>query len=177
MKRILLTIVIVLVIEAVGWTVFVYTGAYNVSTANHDNAVMNWWIDTGTTHSIKAHATGITVPPLDNPAMVQEGFKHYRAMCMQCHGAPGKHGDDIAEGLWPKAPDLSKAVSDWTPAQLFWITKNGIKFSAMPGWGPTHSDEKIWDMVAFLEKLPHLSPAEYQQMESTIPPEAEGSGE
>jgi len=164
--RIFLTIVIVLALEAIGGTIFVYTGAYDVSTSNHDNGFINWWLDTGTTRSIKHQASGITAPPLNNPAMVQEGFKHYDEMCVQCHGAPGKKPDEIAKGLWPEAPDLAKAVPDWTPAQLFWITKNGIKFSAMPAWGPTHSDEKIWDIVAFLEKLPKLSPADYQKMQA-----------
>ena len=170
MKKTLLTvistIVIAVVIVAIGWTIFVFAGAYNVSTANHDNGFVNWWLDTGATRAVKHHASGIKAPPLDNPAMVQEGFQHYNEMCVQCHGAPGKDPDEIAKGLWPEAPNLSKTVPDWTPAQLFWITKNGIKFSAMPGWGATHSDEKIWAMVAFMEKLPKLSPSDYHQMET-----------
>lgn len=170
MKKTILTVLLTLVIAAVvdlaAWTIFVFTGAYNVSTSNHDNAFINWWLDTGSTRSVKHHASGIKAPPLDDPAMVQEGFKHYDEMCVQCHGAPGKAGDEIAKGLWPKAPDLSKTVPEWTPAQLFWITKNGIKFTAMPGWGATHSDEKLWAMVAFMEKLPKLSPSDYQEMET-----------
>jgi len=65
----------------------------------------------------------------------------------------------------PDAPNLAKTVPDWTPAQLFWITKEGIKFTAMSVWGPTHDDAKIWSIVAFMQKLPHLSPRDYQQME------------
>ncbi|HWF18465.1 MAG TPA: cytochrome c, partial [Verrucomicrobiae bacterium] len=90
----------------------------------------------------------------------------YHEMCVQCHGAPGKEAGEIAKGLWPTAPNYNMITSDWTPAQLFWITKNGIKFTAMPGWGGTHSDEKIWDIVAFLQKLPNLSPTDYHQMET-----------
>lgn len=168
MKRIfsaiLLTILIVLAVEAVILAVFVFSGAYNVSTSNHDNGFVNWWLSVGATRAVKHHAHGITPPPLDNPALVQEGFMHYDDMCVQCHGAPGKEPDEIAKGLWPKAPNLSKSPDDWTPAQLFWITKNGIKFSAMPGWGATHDDHKIWAMVAFIEKLPKMSAADYQQM-------------
>lgn len=166
MKKILLAIVIVLLVEAVGWIMFVYTGAYNVSTSNHDNAFFNWWLDTGATRAVKHHAAGISAPSLDDPAMVQEGFKHYDEMCVQCHGAPGKPPDEIAKGLWPEAPDLARTAPDWTPAQLFWITKNGIKFSAMPGWGATHSDDKLWAITAFMEKLPKLSPADYHEMET-----------
>jgi mono/diheme cytochrome c family protein len=177
MKKVFLTIVTVLLIEAAGGLVLVYSGAYNVSVLNHDNGFINWSLDEGGTRSIKQYASGIMVTPLDDPAKVREGVGHYNEMCLQCHGAPGAAASEIAKGLWPSAPDLSKTVPEWTSAQLFWITKNGIKFSAMPAWGPTHSDEKIWDIVAFLEKLPNLSPADYRQMSTKAPSEKEGSGE
>jgi len=32
----------------------------------------------------------------------------------------------------------------------------------MPAWGPTHNDQRIWAMVAFLQKLPDLTPEQYQ---------------
>lgn len=169
MKTIILiisTIFIVLLVEAVFLGIYVMRGSYNVSTSNHDGRFVNWWMDTASTRSIKHHAGDVKVPPLDNPARIQEGFKHYHEMCVECHGAPGKEAEEIAKGLWPQAPDYSMLASGWTPAQLFWITKNGIKFTAMPGWGATHSDDKIWDIVAFVQKVSNLSPADYHQMET-----------
>ena len=166
MKKIILTILIVLILEALAWTIFVYTGAYNVSTASHDNAFINWWLDTGTTRSIVAQARGIAAPDLDNPARIQEGFSRYDEMCVQCHGAPGKPPGEITKGLWPAAPSLSKSAADWTPPQLFWIIKNGIKFTAMPGWGTTHTDDQIWAVTAFVGKLSKLSASDYRQMET-----------
>lgn len=175
--KIILTIIIVLLIEAAVWTGFIYSGAYSVSMSNHDNAVMNWYFDTGTTRSVKQHAEGISPPELNDPKMIRSGANHFAEMCVQCHGGPGEQPQEIAKGLWPEAPDLAKAVPDWTPAELYWITKNGIKFSAMPAWGPTHSDAKIWEIVAFLQKLPNLSPAEYRRIQARAPAESEESGE
>jgi mono/diheme cytochrome c family protein len=176
--KVILTIVVVILIAAAAWTTFIYSGAYNVSMSNHDNAVVNWYFDTGTTRSIKHHAAEIVAPiALNSPQMIQSGANHFREMCAQCHGAPGEPPGEIAKGLWPAAPDLAKAAPDWTPGELYWITKNGIKFSAMPGWGATHSDEKIWEIVAFLEKLPSLSPAEYQQMQTKRPADNEGTAQ
>jgi ketosteroid isomerase-like protein len=34
--------------------------------------------------------------------------------------------------------------------------------TAMPAWGATHDDQRIWAMVAFLQKLPSLTPEQYQ---------------
>jgi len=159
------TILAVVIIEVAGGLILMYTGAYNISTFNHDNAPMNWFLDTGMTRSVIDHAGGIQAPPnLAEPAMVQEGFEHYHEMCVSCHGAPGVKAGEIAKGLWPTAPDLAKTVPTWSPAQLFWIAKYGVKFTAMPALGPTHDDAKLWAIVAFLEKLPKLSPADYQQM-------------
>jgi mono/diheme cytochrome c family protein len=177
MKKVILTIIILLLLEVFGAFFLVYSGAYNVSMLNHDTPFINQLLDEGRERSIKQNAVGITVPPLDDPARVRAGSAHYKEMCAQCHGAPGVHPGEIARGLWPEAPDLEMFASDWTPAQLFWITKNGIKFSAMPAWGPTHSDDKIWDIVAFMQKLPKLSDKEYQQMTSSSPADEKGPGQ
>ncbi len=44
----------------------------------------------------------------------------------------------------------------------FWIIKHGIKASGMPAWAPRHDDTRIWNMVAFLKRLPDLTAAQYQ---------------
>lgn len=163
-----MTIIAVLVIEAALVTVFVFSGIYNISTSNHDNAFINWWFENGGERSVKRHAAGITAPKLDDPALIREGFKHYAGMCSGCHGAPGKPAGEEVKGFWPLPPNLAETVPEWTPAELFWITKNGMKFSAMPAWGPTHSDDKIWVMTAFLEKLPGMSGADYQRMHDEV---------
>ena len=175
MKKILGTIVVLLVIEVVAIGALIYAGTFDVSTWNHDNAAVNWALDTGMTRSVEAHAKGISVPDLSGPEMLKTGMDHYAEMCVTCHGAPGVQPDEIAKGLWPRAPELARTVKEWTPAELFWITRNGVKFTAMPAWGPTHSDDKIWAIVAFLEKLPELSPAEYAAMRGAAP--AEGKKE
>jgi mono/diheme cytochrome c family protein len=134
-----------------------YSGAYNIGTGNHDNALINWFFDTGMTRSVQLHAMGIKAPSLTDPAMLQAGAERYRKACAGCHGIPGVLPGDIPKGLWPRAPDLARTVPTWTPEQLFWITKYGLKFTAMPAWGPSQTDSEIWEIVAYLEVLPHLA--------------------
>jgi mono/diheme cytochrome c family protein len=161
----LITTLIVLVIAAAAAMLgVVYSGVYNVGTANHDNALMNWVLDTAMTHSVRQHARAIPVPLLSDPAMIELGFRHYDEMCIGCHAAPGVSPGDIAEGLWPGAPNLAKTAGEWTPAELYWIIKNGLKFTSMPAWGPSHSDKELWAIIAFVQGLPRLSPAQYQAM-------------
>ena len=48
--------------------------------------------------------------------------------------------------------------------RAFWIIKHGIKMSAMPAWGKTLDDAAIWDLVAFVRKLPEMTPETYAQL-------------
>ncbi len=166
MKKIVVTIIVVLMVLGAGAFILMHSGLYDISILNHDNGVINWALDKGMTRSVQYHAQGIHMPELLDAAMVRQGFEVYKMRCVGCHGAPGVKSGPIAEGLWPTASNLAETVPDWKPAELFWITKNGIKFTAMPAWGPSYNDDQIWAIVAYLEKLPHLTPAEYAAMKS-----------
>src|SRR3546814_19106280 len=75
---------------------------------------------------------------------------------------------ELSQGLYPQAPELAKH-SHLGPAEQFWIIKHGVKLSAMPRWGKTHPDPLIWDMVAFVRRLPGMSAAEYQRLVASAP--------
>ena len=60
-----------------------------------------------------------------------KGFKDYDEMCIVCHSAPGKERRPISKGMRPQPPNLAKASTQWTNAQLFWIIKNGVKMTGM----------------------------------------------
>ncbi|MEJ2367627.1 MAG: cytochrome c [Acidobacteriota bacterium] len=158
------TLIVLFVLAVIVGLVYMYSGAYDVAAVKPHSALTRWVLNTTKRHSIKRHAENISVPPLNVPARVREGFEHYHEMCAGCHGAPGVKPDEFSRGMNPHPPDLKHAAKYWKPAQLFWIVKNGIKMTGMGGLAPTHSDQKIWDIVAFLEKLPEMTPQQYQQM-------------
>jgi mono/diheme cytochrome c family protein len=162
--KVLITVLVVLAVFFVFGLFMIFSGVYNISTNNHDNRLMNWALDTAMTNSVKNHADGIQAPNLDNPDMVREGAGHYHDNCIGCHGAPGVEPGEMAKGLWPEAPKLADEVLPWTPSQAFWLVKNGIKFTAMPAWGPSHSDPQLWTIVAFLQRVHTMSPAEYKSL-------------
>jgi mono/diheme cytochrome c family protein len=78
----------------------------------------------------------------------------------------------MSQGLYPPAPELARG-DDLTPAQQFWTIKHGVKLTAMPAWGKTHSDELIWDMVAFIRQLPKMSPEQYKAAVASAPEDHE----
>jgi hypothetical protein len=173
MKR-LLAAGIVFLLFVIGGFTYIYFGFYDIAASDPHYNLTLWLIDQTVTQSVRRHARGI-IPPMSNPAMSLSGSYHFQQMCVQCHGGPGVERSEAGEGLYPKGPDLASAKQDWTPQELFWITKNGLKMTGMPAWGRTSEDNELWAMVAFMEQLPDISPEKYQQMLSEV--ESKGSSE
>jgi mono/diheme cytochrome c family protein len=91
------------------------------------------------------------------------GVEHFAAHCAVCHGGPGVPKGHIGKGLYPVPPDLAQASKHLSDAEMFWVIKNGLKMTGMPSWAD-HSDEEIWATVAFLKKLPAMTPEEYAKL-------------
>ena len=164
MKKILLTIFITLLVIIGVFIIFIFSGTYNISQLSHHNGITQWAINTTKTHSIDSRIKEIKVPPMNDTALLQEGFSHYNEMCSTCHGGPGIDPDELAKGLYPKPPVFYKSNDMPDTSEAFWIIKNGIKYTSMPAFGPTHSDQKIWAITDFLlNKMNKMSPEEYQQ--------------
>ena len=69
-----------------------------------------------------------------------------------------------ARDMNPPPPDLSEAAGSRSPSEGFWVIKNGIRMTGMPAWGSTHSDAQLWELVAFIERLPALTGDGYRQL-------------
>ena len=161
MRTVIVSLLIAVLGAALGAGAAIYAGLYDVAATSLHWRATSWLLETARTRSIKAQAAWITAPPgLGDPANVILGVGHYAAHCAVCHGAPGVPRGDIAQGLYPPPPDLAKAASLYTPAELFWIIKHGIKMTGLPAWSD-HSDEEIWATVGFLEKLPGMKEQDY----------------
>jgi mono/diheme cytochrome c family protein len=157
------TSAVVVLIAAIALVGIVVSGAFNVAADVPDSALMRTIIAYTRERAIDARAEGIKVPPLDKPEMTAEGAAHYDAMCTGCHLAPGMRENAMRPGMNPKPPALATLPPE-NPAEQFWIVKHGLKMTAMPAWGLTHSDADIWNIVALLQKLPGLSPEQYRAL-------------
>ncbi len=106
-------------------------------------------------------------PFAKDPDAVAVGFDHYRENCVICHGAPGVEAGELAKGLNPPAPHLWDVDGHIMPdGQTFWAIKHGIRMTGMPAFGPTHTDEEIWKIVAFLHHLNALSAEQKQRLQA-----------
>jgi len=164
MRSFFASFVILVLAGLLGGGAYIYLGLFNVSATDHHSPAIHWVMEQARIRSIRAHAAGIQVPAgLDDPQQVLAGTDHFAAHCAVCHGAPGVPKGDIAKGLYPAPPNLAEAAARYSPAELFWILKNGIKMTGMPAWSD-HSDEELWSAVAFIEKLPGMSEEDYAKL-------------
>ena len=149
--------------------VAIYAGLYNIAADIPHTQPVYWLLDTIRQRSVVARARDIVVPhDLDDANRISKGADEYAEMCSGCHLAPGMKRTEISKGLYPRAPELRRGT-DVTPAEQFWIVKHGLKMTGMPAWGVTHDDELLWDVVAFVRKLPKLTPEQYETFVKNAP--------
>lgn len=146
---------------------FIYSGFYPVGADDRHTPVTYWALDTLRERSVSRAAQSIEVPvELNTSTRLLRGGSDYQAMCVSCHLAPDMSESDFTKGLNPAPPNLTQHQGDENlesrARSQFWVIKHGIKASGMPAWGPGHDDERIWNIVAFLQRLPELSPEQYQ---------------
>jgi len=92
--------------------------------------------------------------PPSNSSSVALGEMDFMGVCATCHGMDGRKPTDIGRWMYPRTLDLgSPGVQQWSDAELFWIIRNGIRLSGMPGFAKTHSDERIWRLVHYVRSL------------------------
>lgn len=168
MKRTLLAVLITVaaaIALVAGVVLFVvYTGVYNVAATTSHAGITNWALNTLQHSSVSRRAKDIDgAAPADSAALAA-GFHHFHAMCVQCHGAPGFGRGELGQGMAPTPPRLEEEAHEWTDAELFWITKHGIRLAGMPAFGPTHSDEDIWGIVGFTRALETMTEEDYAEL-------------
>ncbi|HVH04494.1 MAG TPA: cytochrome c [Myxococcota bacterium] len=153
---------------ASGGVGFVYSGRADVSALSPHWRATSWALSTAMEHAVRRRAA-LLDPPDDvaDADRLKRGAVSFDAMCSGCHGAPGVEPDAAGKGLYPAPPDLIERAADWSVAELFWITKNGVRMTGMPAFGPTHDDETLWEIAGFVTRLPGLSPSAYRALAAT----------
>lgn len=173
--RILKVMLGILALAGLGAIGFLYTGWYPIGADVPHTRFAYWALETLRERSVAMRSRTLEVPPLEDATLLLAGGPDYGEMCAGCHLRPGKTESELRAGLYPKPPNLAASHAEHghdgehegadpkaDAARQFWIIKHGIKASGMPAWGATHDDQRIWAIVAFLQKLPTLTPAQYQ---------------
>ncbi|ESR23871.1 c-type cytochrome [Lutibaculum baratangense] len=182
-RRDIIKLALLAFLVAFAGVAFLFIGFFNVAASTGHWAVTDVVLHTVMRQSVKFHASGIELADLDDMGLVQAGAGHFEAGCAPCHGSPAERRNPVVLEMTPHPPSLDEKVPHWQPNELYWIVKNGVKFTGMPAWptrrregeyGAWH-DREIEAMVAFLQRLPDMTAGEYERL--ALGPVAREAGE
>lgn len=163
-KRVVAAIALMAALAGTGAFVLVSLGLVSIGASSGHWKATGWLLHYAMRRAVSTQSMGVKVPPLDDPALVLKGAGHYHTGCLACHGGPGEQRSLIVQQMTPEPPYLPPRIERWEPQELFWIVKNGVKFTAMPAWPAQQRDDEVWAMVAFLQAMPGMSPERYRQL-------------
>ena len=146
----------------VGWS-----GLVSIAASSGHFAVTRWYLGWTMENAVETQSMLIVKPKdlnLDDPALVRRSAGHYATGCAACHGAPGVPQSPVVKEMTPAPPRLEEKVNEWSDEELFWMVKNGIKYSGMPAWPAQERDDEVWAQVAFLRALPEMTRTEYAEL-------------
>lgn len=113
---------------------------------------------------------------MKNPIAVDDealkgAMAHWADHCAICHANDGSGGTTIGRNMYPRPPDMrgprTQRLSD---GEIYYFINQGIRLTGMPAWGtPGDDDRASWELVAFIRKLPTLTPAEVESMKALNP--------
>lgn len=161
--KILLAIFAIPIAGMIGGLACIYLGVYNIAAVRQHTRPVYWMLEQTMKYSVRRRAAAVQPPPLTDPAMRAKGLYHYRQHCERCHGGPGVPPEDFAKGMTPVPLNLVQVSRLWTPAELYWSTKYGLKATGMPAFEYRLTEAELWELVAFLRELSTLSPQEYRR--------------
>lgn len=156
--------VVLLVVAAIGGFLVAWSGFYSVAASRGHWPGVEPFLKFGMRSSVRTHALGIRVPTLEDENSLRRGAAHFQQGCAPCHGSPAGPSMQVVRTMLPEPSDLKALVQTWKANELFWIVKNGLKYTGMPAWPTQERDDEVWDMVTFLRKLPDMAPTRYREL-------------
>jgi cytochrome c553 len=160
-KRLLGLGAIAVLVLACGAVLVMWSGVFNVAASRGHLAIVDALLRFAMVNSVQARAPDASPFPLGDHNRIALGAAHFHSGCAVCHGIPGRPINPVFRGMLPPPPNLKEQVGLWTDGELFWIVKHGLKYAGMPAWPSQNRDDEVWNVVAFLRKLPGLDTASY----------------
>ena len=130
-------------------------------------------------NSVERHAPRVNnpVPPTDENLI--EGLKIYTMNCALCHGGIDRQPSVLEKSFYPPPPNLILHPPDDPEWHVFFVIRNGVRYTGMPAWNRALTEPDLWKLTAFLTRVEKLPPAvqEYWKTATGVsPPTGEQEG-
>jgi len=118
--------------------------------------------------SMERHAPHVLNPLSPTDQNVIDGMKIYTMNCALCHGGLDRKPSSLARSFYPPPPNLISDPPDDPEWHTFYTIRTGIRYTGMPAWGNTLSEDDMWKVTSFLSHMDKLSPAVQQYWNSNF---------
>ena len=153
-----LTIVLILV----GAYLVVKLGYINFAADQEAPAIERHLAMVASDASMERRAPAIQNPLTPTEDTLVAGAKLYRDNCAGCHGSSANPDAAMGHAFNPPAPQFMSDSADMADNENFYIIQHGIRWTGMPSWKGTLTDEQIWTLALFLKHMDKLPPAPEQ---------------
>jgi mono/diheme cytochrome c family protein len=175
MGKFILGIMVTLLILILGGLGFAMLGMFpttaNVPPPHFENHIAMSAVDA----SMERHAPHITSPLAPTDQNLEDGMKLYTMNCAICHGGLDRKSSTLATSFYPPPPNLISDPPDDPEWHTFYTIRTGIRYSGMPAWDKTLSEQDMWKVTMLLSHLDKLSPTvqEYWKTNFNVAPVAD----
>ena len=108
--------------------------------------------------NVERNAPKIANPIQPTEQNLTDGAEIYAFKCAMCHGDPVHPKSQLANSLYPPAPQFMDDSPDMPENENYYITLHGVRWTAMPAWKNVLADEQVWKVVTFLAHMDNLPP-------------------
>jgi|SRR5580698_2384113 mono/diheme cytochrome c family protein len=158
MGKFVLGVVVTLVILILGVLGFATLGFFptraNVEPPRLERRIAMGAIDA----SSERHAPRVNNPLTLTDQNLEDGMKLYTMNCAVCHGGLDRKPNTLSESFYPPAPGLIADPPDDPEWRTFYTIRTGIRYSGMPAWDKTLSEQEMWKITMLLSHLDKLPP-------------------
>ncbi|SRR5581483_356646 len=166
MKRVVFTLLLAAIVLAAAAIVTAYLGLWPVAATATPPGWENALAEKTLHASLERQSKGLTNPLTASPEVLSDGLKMFKANCAGCHGARSQPSMWGTQNFYPRVPQFADQPSKLSAPQMFTVIKYGIRYSGMGAWQGMMSDEEIWKVATFLEKIDKLPPEVEAQWKS-----------
>lgn len=109
--------------------------------------------------------TNIFSPTAQNLMAAREEYEEH---CAACHGLDGSGRNRFEADFLPPVAKLTGGVQKLSDSEIYFIVASGIRNTAMPAFGKSHSPDDIWRTILWMRHLANLTPGEKAEIEQQI---------
>lgn len=165
MKNFLLGIIFTLIALIALGAYFTYRGYIDMRADQEPSSLENKVAMSAMDASADRNAPDVKNPVPATEENLVAGAKIYMNSCAGCHGLPSNPDPQFGRSFYPPVPQFFKDAPDMPENENFYVIQHGVRWTGMPAWNKTLTEQQMWQVTGFLNAIGKLPPAAQKELE------------